>query len=211
MISIAGLTARPSTLTGLFFLLIVAFSLVPFRASGAEGAEGAGAGVGGGVRSDAPREPVRIWADSMEAIRAERLVVFRGDVVAEEDFLVCSDELHITYGEDNAVADITARGNVRLFHGSRAGTSEVAVYDRVGRTLVMTGNPIVEQCSDMVKGAKITVYLDSDRALVESDGTGRVSAVIMPERKCAEGTAVAMPSMSESGEGRCGGRTRRAD
>jgi len=152
------------------------------------------------AEKEAPKEPVRISSDSMEAIRAERLVVFKGDVVAEEDFLVCSDELHITYGEDNAVSDITARGHVRLYHGTRSGTSDIAVYDRVKRTLVMTGNPVVEQCSDMVKGTRITVYLDSDRALVESGGSGRVSAVIMPEKKCEDGGGPAVP---DAGSGRC--------
>ena len=130
--------------------------------------------------------PVRITSDSMEAIRDKRLVIFRGDVVAEEDFLLCTDELYITYGENNEIDDITARGNVLIVHEDRVASSSEARYDRKNRTLVLTGDPQIKQCTDMVRGEKITVYIDSDRATVEGGG-GRVSAVIMPQKTdCAE-------------------------
>lgn len=130
--------------------------------------------------------PVKITSDSMEAIRDKHLVIFRGDVVAEEDFLLCTDELYITYGEDNEIDDITARGNVLIVHEDRIASSREARYDRENRTLVLTGDPQIKQCTDMVRGEKITVYIDSDRATVEGGG-GRVSAVIMPQKTdCAE-------------------------
>lgn len=147
--------------------------------------------------------PVRISSDTMEALSAERLVVFKGDVVVREEFLLCSDELYITYGEGNEVSDIVARGNVRIFHEDRTATGGEATYDRKGKTLVLTGNPVVEQCTDMVSGDKITVYLDTDRALVESESGGRVQAVIMPQKRDCTQSSKKPPSGKDFEETRC--------
>ena len=145
------------------------------------------------------RAPVEIESDAMEAFSETREVLFRGDVIAREDFLLCTDELRITYDENNDVRDITATGSVRIFHESRTATAGRAVYDRDGRKLVLTGDPVVEQCKDRVSGEKITVYIDTDRAMVEG-GDQRVRAVIMPEKECPD--TVAAPDEG-NGKTRC--------
>lgn len=150
---------------------------------------------------EAPKKPVTIVSDTMEASSGDRLVIFRGDVVAEEDFLLCSDELRIVYGEGNEVQDITATGRVRIFYEDRVAECGVAVYDRNERKLVLTEDPVVKQCGDMVRGDRITFYLDDERALVESGGQGRVRALIMPEGKCPETADTA--GDGASGETRC--------
>jgi len=145
-------------------------------------AEDAGAKDGGPA---AQRAPVTVTSDTMEAVTGERKVVFRGHVQATTDFTLCSDSLEIIYGKDKDVERIEASGNVRVFKDDKQSTSEHLVYDRVGRVLVLTGKPKITQCNDMIGGDKITIYLDRDDALVESEGGGRVRAVIMPEKGCA--------------------------
>ncbi len=147
----------------------------------------------------AARSPVTVTSDTMEARSGEGTVVFRGNVVAVEDFTLCSDELHVVYGEGNDIKSIEASGNVRIFQDRKSSTSERAVYDRNERVIVLTGEPHLRQCSDSVRGEKITVYLDQENALVEGGNGGRVRAVIMPNGKdCPEKAAPEKPLSEEA-------------
>lgn len=156
--------------------LAVLFAM-PGAASSAEN----GAPVGAAT----DRVPVTITSDTMEAVTAENRVVFKGNVKAVEDFTLCSERLEILYGQDRDVERIEASGNVRVFKGDKSSTSGHVVYDRTERTLVFTGDARITQCTDTIKGDRITLYLDRDNAVVESDGGGRVRAVIMPDKGCA--------------------------
>lgn len=135
---------------------------------------------------DGQRKPVTITSDMMEAKKEENIVFFKGNVEAVEDFTLCSDELTVHYGDANEVNKIIAHGGVRIFHGDKTATSDTAVYNRGERTIVLTGSPQVNQCGGTVKGDKITVYIDRDNALIESETGGRVRAVIMPDKKCRD-------------------------
>lgn len=158
---------------------------------------------GDSSKKETPRKPVTVTSDKMEAKKNENLVVFTGNVVAVEDFTVCSDVLYVLYDGQKEVNRLEAGGNVRIFQDDKTSTSEKAVYDRNARTIVLTGSPQVRQCNDTVKGDRITVYMDEDNALVESEKGGRVKAVIMPDKKCAEAGGQAQKVISE--EARCKG------
>ncbi len=130
------------------------------------------------------RSAITITSDSMKADRTSKTVVFKGEVEAREDFLLCSDELHMKYTDKNEVKRIDARGHVRIYRSSGVARSERAIYDRGAHTLLLSGNAVIERCSDTVSGEHITLYLDDDSALVEGTKNGRVKAVIVPEKKC---------------------------
>lgn len=149
-----------------------------------------------------PKKQVTITSDTMEALSEQNIVIFKGNVVAVEDFTICSDELYIRYDENKDISEIEAGGNVRIFQGNKTSTSEKAVYNRTDRKVVLTGKPQVKQCTDTIKGDRITVFLDKDNAMVESDTGGRVRAVIMPEKKCPEGAVQEKPISEEA---RCKG------
>jgi len=168
------------TIAALFLALAAVFALPGLSAVAF--AQDAGPKEGGPA---AKRAPVTVTSDTMEAVTGERKVVFRGHVQATTDFTLCSDSLEIIYGQDKDVERIEASGNVRVFKDDKQSTSEHLVYDRVGRVLVLTGKPKITQCNDMIGGDRITIYLDRNDALVESGGSGRVRAVIMPEKDCA--------------------------
>ncbi|MBI5587287.1 MAG: lipopolysaccharide transport periplasmic protein LptA [Deltaproteobacteria bacterium] len=135
---------------------------------------------------EAPKKPINVTSDKMEADKNASVVVFKGNVVAVEDFTLCSDELYVYYDDKKEVKDIVANGNVRIFQQDKTATAGKAAYDRKNRSIVLTEDPQVVQCADTVKGDKITVFMDEDRAIVESGGGGRVRALIMPEKKCTE-------------------------
>lgn len=163
----------------IFLTALLAFTILSVNSFAKETKETAKAG-------EAARKPVTVTSDTMEAISNENLVIFRGNVVATEDFTLCSDELHIRYSESRDVKEIEASGNVRIFKDDKTSTSDKAVYDRAERKITLTGKPQVKQCTDTIKGDRITVFLDEDNAVVEGDKGGRVKAVIMPEKKCSE-------------------------
>ncbi len=150
----------------------------------AGGAIEAGASVSKGARK--ADRPVVVTSDSMEADRADNRVLFRGNVVAEEDFTLCGDEVLMSYGQDKDVREITASGNVRIFMADKSSTSGRAVYDRKARTIVLTESPSLVQCGNTMRGDNITYYIDEDRALDESGGDKRVRAVILPDKKLEE-------------------------
>ncbi len=130
-------------------------------------------------------KPVTVHSDTMESLRADGVVIFRGNVIAEQDYLMCSDELHVFYDESQQVRNIVAIGNARIVQdGSRARGDKI-VYDKAGGELIITGNAAAMQCRDIVRGEKIIFYLDSDNVMVEG-GDKRVRAVITPQKENKE-------------------------
>lgn len=154
-----------------------------------------------GSGREAAKRPINVTSDKMEADKNASVVVFRGNVVAVEDFTLCSDELYVYYDDNKEIKDIVANGNVRIFQQDKTATAGKAAYDRKNRSIVLTEDPQVVQCADTVKGDKITVFMDEDRAMVESGTGGRVKALIMPEKKCTEAGKTVGGAQSE--ETRC--------
>ncbi len=144
---------------------------------------------------------VTVTSDRLEVDNKKNVAVFIGNVAAEQDFLLCSDELYLNYDAEQRVDKITATGNVRIYQDNKESRSSMAVYDRRTRTIVITGDAVLKQCADTVRGERIVIYLDEDKALVDSKGSGRVKAVIMPNKKCGEGPA--SPREGVSGKTRC--------
>lgn len=136
------------------------------------------------LMTEGGRRAVTVTSDTMEASTTGNSVIFRGNVAAVEDFTICSDELNILYDSNRDVSRIEASGSVRIFQDEKKSTAGRAVYDRKERVIVLTGEPQVTQCSDVIKGDRITVNIDDNNAVVESGAGKRVRAVIMPEKKC---------------------------
>jgi len=162
--------------------------------------------------------PLVITSETLEADNKKGIVIFKGNVIAEEEFLLCSDELYLGYGDGTKVDSMVAIGDVRIVHGDRVSGADRAEYKRAGRTLVLTGSAVVVECGDTVRGERIEVYLDEDRVVVDGgagggDGTGasgRVRAVILPQeqKSCTEATVTGAASSEykrgTDGESRCG-------
>ncbi len=122
----------------------------------------------------------------MELKRDNRTVIFRGEVVAKEEFTLYCDELYVYYDENQEIHEIVARGNVKIIKDMRTAVARKAVYDRVNKIVVLTGNARVTRCNDTITGDRITFYMDRDDAFVEGKDGGRVKAIIMPENECEE-------------------------
>ncbi len=140
------------------------------------------------LKSGAQEKTVTITSDRMEADRGKNLVLFKGNVVAKEDFTLCSDELAVRYGKEKELTELVASGNVTVVQAGKIAASDEAVYNRLERTIILTGRPEIKECGQTVSGDKITINMDRENALVQSDGKGRVKAVIIPDKKCEADT-----------------------
>lgn len=158
-------------------------------------------------QSERPKLPITITSDTMEASKGNGNVFFKGNVVAVEDFTLCSDELFISYGEAKEIKDMVATGNVRIFYADRTAVSTKAEYDREKKTLVLIGSAEVRQCSDVVRGDRIVVHIDDENAMVQSETGGRVRAVIMPAKNCPQPVAAVTGAVKDVTieEARCRG------
>ncbi|MBI5047781.1 MAG: lipopolysaccharide transport periplasmic protein LptA [Deltaproteobacteria bacterium] len=127
-------------------------------------------------------QPITITSNNMEARKKENVVIFKGDVIAQQkDYTLYSRELYIYYAEGQEIKEMVAIGDVKMVQLNKVATGEKAVYNRETRVVVLTGNPQVEQDCDVVKGDKITIFLDEDKSLVEGGGNNRVRAVVHPK------------------------------
>jgi lipopolysaccharide export system protein LptA len=149
------------------------------------------------LRKDAPIEVV---SDKMVAYQEKNVVIFSGNAVATQgDVQLKTDLLSIYYKKSQnqkekpgmpvmegagSLDKIEAKGNVIVTQKDMSATGSEAVYYQDTSRVVMTGNPVLKQGKNLVKGCKITVYLDQNRGEVErcaAENSGRVTAIIHPE------------------------------
>ena len=144
---------------------------------------------------NAEAAPVVIKSKTVEMNNELKLVTFSGDVNARrDDFVINCDKMVVYYesspdkpekgGGQTRVNKIVATGRVKITRakGGEA-TAEVATYYQEKGKMVLTGNPTVRQGNDLVKGDRITIFLNEDRTIVEGSEDKKVSVTISPRRE----------------------------
>lgn len=138
-------------------------------------------------------EAIVINSNTVEMNNELKVVTFKGDVKAKKNnFSINCDNMLVYYenppaepakGDENKtkIDKIVASGNV-VIHRAKGGkaTAEKAVYHQKDEKMVLMGNPRVEQGNDLVKGDRITIFLNEDRSIVESSEDSKVSVTISP-------------------------------
>lgn len=135
-------------------------------------------------------EPIHITSDQVEALQQQHQMVFSGHVVAtQRDLTVRGDRLTVFYSEKPAggkkssdlggpVERIVVEGNVQITQGDRVATGKVATYYRAENKVILTGDPRVVRNQDSIQGERITLFLDTEKSIVEGGPSGRVQAAI---------------------------------
>lgn len=142
-------------------------------------------------------QPIQIQSDRLDAYQEKKMVVFSGHAVATQgDKTIKADRLLIYYkdqksGKKNAL-DIEAAGDLEKLeaHGSvvitqtnRVVTGNMAVFHQETQKIVMTGNAVMREGKNVIKGERIVVFLEEDRGVIEGSETKRVTATIYPNEK----------------------------
>jgi lipopolysaccharide export system protein LptA len=140
-------------------------------------------------------QPIQIVSDRLEAYHEKRMVVFTGNAVATQgQRTIRSDRLTLYYKEDKKTAGrskaetegpgnldkVEAKGHVTITEGDRIVTGEEAVFDQEAQKITMTGNAVMQEGANIIRGDRIIVFLYENRGVVDSAENKRVTATIYP-------------------------------
>lgn len=147
-------------------------------------------------------QPIQIQSDRLDAYQEKRVVIFSGNAVATQgDRTIKADRMLIYYkdrsgspekknvSEIGATGDLErleAQGRVTITEPNRIVTGDQAVFYQDSQKIVMTGNAVMREGKNVIKGGKIIVFLNEDRGVVESSESKRVTATIYPNEKKEE-------------------------
>ncbi len=176
---------------GISFLIIL-FSLFLFSISAeAQGKKDTGKGEEKGIKTDrsfgftASRAPIDITSDTVEADQKTNTVTFKGNVIAkQEDITLYANTLTIIYDPNmKKLKEIIAVGNVKVVQLDRRATGQKATFDQDKNKVIMDGEAVVREGTNVIRGERITFYVDEERSVVEPGKGGRVSTSITPPPK----------------------------
>jgi lipopolysaccharide export system protein LptA len=176
---------------GISFLIIL-FSLFLFSISAeAQGKKDTGKSGGKGLQTEkgfgftTSRAPIDITSDTVEADQKTNKVTFKGNVVAkQEDTTLYANILTITYDPNTKkLKEIVAVGNVKVVQLDRRATGQKATFDQDKNKVVLDGEAVVREGTNVIRGEKITFYVDEERSVVEGGKGNRVSTSITPPPK----------------------------
>ena len=173
-------------------LLIILFPLILFSLSG-EAQEKKSVGKSGekGLKTDkgfgftASRAPIDITSDTVEAEQKTNTVTFKGNVIAkQEDTTLYANTLVVTYDPNTKkLKEIIAVGNVKVVQLDRRATGQKATFDQEKNKVVLDGEAVAREGANVIRGERITFYVDEERTVVEPVKGGRVSTSITPPPK----------------------------
>ncbi len=158
---------------------------------------GATLGAGGAcAQIAAGNGPIDITADQLEMVDAQHLAIWRGNVEAVQNgSRLVSDVMNVYFqgngtapkpktpppsaggpavGSDwGAVQRVIADGHVFFVSTNQTARGNHAVYDLAPDTITMTGDVVVVQGDNVVKGDKLVIQVKSGHADIISNTTGR--------------------------------------
>jgi len=173
-------------------LFIILFSLFLFSISvEAQGKKDVGKTGEKGLKTDrnfgftASRAPIDIASDTVEADQKTNTVTFKGNVVAkQEDTTLYANTLTILYDPNTKkLKEIIAVGNVKVVQLDRRATGQKATFDQDKNKVILDGEAVVREGTNVIRGERITFYVDEERSVVEGGKGSRVSTSITPPPK----------------------------
>jgi lipopolysaccharide export system protein LptA len=138
-----------------------------------------------------PNAPINVSADKFLADSNSKTGTWTGNViVVQGDMRMRANSVRLNVvGKQNKPDKIFATGNVVVDSpNSGTVTGDNGVYDVVARTVTMTGKVVLTKQKDVMRGAQLTVNLDTGQATLgggaktqgTSTGTGRVQGIFTP-------------------------------
>lgn len=142
------------------------------------------------------RGPIEITSDRLDAFQERNMVVFTGNAVAAQGKdTIKADSITLFYrktapggpaGErklsgTGELERIEAKGGVTVAGEGRTVTGNEAVYYDDAQKIVVSGNAVMREGDNVVRGERVIVLLAEDRGIVESAAGGRVTAIFYPK------------------------------
>jgi lipopolysaccharide export system protein LptA len=148
-------------------------------------------------------QPVHIEATTLEVRDKDKVATFSGNVkVTQGDTIMRCKSLLVFYDQDGEDADkgktmqaatpgpggqqkikrLEARGSVVVTQKEQTATGNLGIFDMKTNTVDLTGDVIMTQGQNMLRGERLVVDLTSGVSRVESgkNGQGRVQGLFQP-------------------------------
>jgi lipopolysaccharide export system protein LptA len=145
--------------------------------------------------------PINIRSGKLEYFYNEKRIVYRGGVVVTRDNgTIKSDLLTVTYEEQpvtsptktatgdkpatshQRIKEAVAEGSVEITSENGNATCKKAVFNEIKRTVTLSGDAVLRDGGNVVKGEVVTVYLDESKVVVEGDANMRPEMEITPKQ-----------------------------
>lgn len=150
-----------------------------------------------GLRTD-PDAPIEIEADQLDIFDKKKIAVFKGNVRAKQgETVVNSGRLTVHYsgggvGTAQSITRLEADGGVRISQKDQNAKGDRAYVDMIREVITLSGNVILTQGKNVLRGSKLTVNMKSGAAQMlsaaqagnkDGKGKGRVQGLFIPNRK----------------------------
>jgi lipopolysaccharide export system protein LptA len=153
--------------------------------AGGAGAQGFGEAFKG--FSAESEDPIQIEADRLEVREKDKVAVYSGNVrVRQGETVLKTAQLRVFYtGEaagatpGSSVSRIEASNRVVVQSGSQTASGDSAVFEMAADRVTLTGNVVLTEGENIVRGQKLVVDLKSRKARMEGD---RVQTILTPKR-----------------------------
>lgn len=153
--------------------------------------------------SSSSNAPINIEADMLEVQDANKIAIFSGNVIAVQGKMTMRSKwLKVKYASDqdaagdnksggSQITSITAEGKVLIESGdNQTATSDRAFFDVIQQTVTITGNVVLSQGGNVIKGNHLIIDLKTNRSrFVNRDGTSkrqRVRGLFMPRKSAGD-------------------------
>jgi outer membrane protein assembly factor BamD len=142
----------------------------------------------GGLGFIDKNKPIDIVSDTMEGFDKEKMVVFKGSVIAKQDDLyIFTDQIETYMNEEsNEISKAYAKGSVKIVKQDRTAAAKEAFFDNTKGEIILKGDVVVFQGQDKVTGNVVTYYINEDKVVVEGEPEKRARAVLTPRSKTSE-------------------------
>jgi lipopolysaccharide export system protein LptA len=141
-------------------------------------------------------QPIQIVSDRLEVFNDKRMVVFSGNAVATQGERTIRSERLILYYKEKTdgpskpgaegmkdLERVEAKGGVTITEGERIVTGEEAIFEQATQIITVTGNPVLREGENVIRGNRVIVFLEENRGVVESAKNKRVTATVYPSEK----------------------------
>ncbi|MEA2877622.1 MAG: lipopolysaccharide export system protein LptA [Hyphomicrobiales bacterium] len=152
-------------------------------------------------------QPVKIESDALEVRDKQRQATFMGNVKLVQGETILQCKTLVIFYEDTSAAPAAApkkgapataqkqgvgtgtgqqikraeaKGDVRVTQKDQTATGDNGVFDVKSNNVTLTGNVVVTQGTNVLRGDRMVVNLDTGVARVESDKAKRVEGLFNP-------------------------------
>jgi len=122
--------------------------------------------------------PIDFGADRIELQdRADRVVLVGSVSVKQAEMTLNAARMTVAYtgevvGGNPQVSRLDASGGVTVRRPGQTARSQYAIYDLNRRLITMLGGVTLQQGANNVNGSRLTINLDTGRAVIDGSGVG---------------------------------------